>query len=161
MSVDIKLTASNADVCVAFGAGAGAEPPPVLSRRVTLAVPTLPAVAYVQSIDVLNAKVGGNAEFTITLNKPVARPVAVLLVWWKMSPSAVFTAVTGDVGYDPNSFNRIEFTSGETVKRFKLRVVSLPPGAVNVGTAYLQTWTGDKTKSDAPGFFQKDFTIVK
>ena len=161
LSVDIKLTASNADACTPFGAGPGADPPPVLSRRVTMAVPTLPAPPYVQSIAVLNAKVGRDAEFTITLNKPVGRPIAVLLVWWKMAPSAVFSAVPGDVGYDPNSFSRIEFGAGESVKRFKLRVLSLPPGGVNVGTAYLQTWSGDRTKNVAPGFFQKDFTITQ
>lgn len=161
VSVDIKLTASNADVCTPFGAGPGADPPPIVSRRVTLAVPTLPAPPHVQSIAVLNAKVGRDAEFTITLDKPVGRPLAALFVWWKMAPSAVFSAVPGDVGYDPNSFSRIEFGSGESVKRFKLRVLSLPPGAVNVGTAYLQTWSGDRTRNEAPGFFQKDITIAQ
>lgn len=79
-----------------------------------------------------------------------------------MSPSSVFSAVAGDVAYNSSGgFNRVTMSSGEMVKRFKLRVVSLPPGAVNVGTVYIQTWIGDTTNNQPPVFFQKEFTIAQ
>jgi len=183
ISVDTKLSATNPNTCTPFGTGPGTEASPTVSRRVTLAVPAPAALPNIQSAAVINAKVGSDAEFTITLNKPVPFPISVprvlagrepsqpvqvvdpfgaMAVYWKMSPSNVFSAVTGGVPYDPNGgFNRVTINPGESVKRFKLRVVSLPAGSVNVGTVYLQTWIGDKTKNEAPYFFQKDFTIVR
>ena len=183
ISVDTKLSATNASTCTAFGTGPGTEASPTASRRVTLAVPAPAAMPNIQSAAVINAKVGSDAEFTITLNKPVPFPVSApraltgrepgqpgqvldpfgsMTVYWKMSPSNVFKGATGGVSYDPNGgFNRVTMSPGESVKRFKLSVVSLPAGSVNVGTVYLQTWIGDNTKNEAPYFFQKDFTIAR
>lgn len=184
ISVDTKLSATNANTCSPFGTGPGTEASPTVSRRVTLAVPAPAALPIVQSATVVNAKVGSDAEFTITLNKPVLNaisgsrvltgggergqpgqvidPYGAMSVYWKMVPSNVFSAVSGGVPYDASGgFNRVTMNPGETVKRFKLRVVSLPAGAVNVGTVYLQTWIGDKTRNEAPFFFQKDFPIAR
>ena len=162
VSVDIKLSASNPGNCTPFGAGPGAGPSPTVSRRVTLAVPAPPAPPYVQSIQVINARIGRDAEFTITLNKQVPKPGSGISVYWKMSPSNVFSAVAGDASYDASGgFNRVTMASGEMVKRIKLRVVSLPAGAVNVGTVYMQTWIGDTTKNQPPFFYQKEFTITQ
>jgi hypothetical protein len=183
ISVDTKLSATNPKTCSPFGTGPGTEPSPTVSRRVTLAVPAPAAMPNIRSAEVINAKVDSDAEFTITLNKPVPFPVSAprvltgrepgqpgqvldpfgsMVIYWKMSPSNVFKGATGGVSYDPNGgFNRVTMSPGESVKRFKLSVVSLPAGSVNVGTAYLQTWIGDNTKNEAPYFFQKDFTIVR
>jgi hypothetical protein len=183
ISVDTKLSATNASTCTPFGTGPGTEASPTVSRRVTLAVPAPAAMPNIQSAALINAKVGSDAEFTITLNKPVPFPVSAprvltageraqpgqvldpfgaMAVYWKMAPSNVFSGISGGVSYDASGgFNRVTMNPGESVKRFKLRVVSLPAGAVNVGTVYLQTWIGDKTRNEAPYFFQKEFTIVK
>lgn len=183
VSVDIKLTASNAGACTSFGTGPGTDPPPIVGRRVTMSVPGPPIPPKVQSIDVLNARVGQIADFTITLDKPaptlpVVRstvesstprvpignpmlPYGTLIVWFKMSPSTVFSAVSGDVAYNASGFSQAVVKVGERVAHFKLRVLSLPAGAVNVGTVYIQTWIGDNTKNQPPIFFQKEFTIAQ
>jgi hypothetical protein len=182
ITADIKLTGSNANVCSPFGAGPGADPPPIVSRRVTMAVPGPPIPPKVQSIDVLNARVGQNVDFTITLDKPVPNtptvrpaetstsrisggtsllPYGSMIVWFKISPSSVFSTVSGDVAYNANGFSQAIVKIGEKVAHFKLRALSLPPGSVNVGTVYIQTWIGDNTKNQPPIFFQKEFTIAQ
>jgi len=182
ISANIKLTGNNADPCLPFGAGPGADPPPVVSRTVTMAIPAPPTPPKVQSIEVVNARVGQNVDFTITLDKPVSSiptvrpgetstsrissgtsllPYGSMVVWFKMSPSSVFSTVAGDVAYNANGFSQAVVKVGERVAHFKLRALSLPPGAVNVGTVYIQTWIGDNTKNQPPIFFQKEFTIAQ
>jgi hypothetical protein len=162
ITADVKLTGSHADRCSSFGTVSGSEAPPVVTRRVTMAVPAPPPLPYVQSIDVVNAIVGRDAEFTLTLNTPVPRPIAVMIMHWKLVPASSFTAATtSSTPYDASGgANRLYISNGQTVSKFKVHVSALPPGAINVGTVYLQTWISDVTNNTAPNFFQKQFTIA-
>lgn len=160
VTLDIKLTGSNADKCTAFGTVPGADPPQVVTQRITMGVAPPPSPPYVQRIDVVNAVVGKDAEFTLTLNKPVPRNVAFMFVTWKVVPESSFSPVsTSPLASSRLMTNRVSIGSGESVARFKMHVTQLPAGAINVGTAYVQTWIGDTTRNVAPYFFQKDFTI--
>jgi hypothetical protein len=49
ISVDTKLSATNANTCSPFGTGTGTEASPTVSRRVTLAVPVPAAMPNVQA----------------------------------------------------------------------------------------------------------------
>jgi hypothetical protein len=86
-----------------------------------------------------------------------------MFVYWKIGPADVFKAIPGDLAYNPNgAMNRTTINAGETVKRFKLEVISLPAGATDLGgTAAIYTWVGNSTTNSAPYFFEKAFTIAR
>lgn len=122
-----------------------------------------PTGPFVQSIDSINTSLGSVAEFTITLNRSVPRSTATMVIYWKMIPSNIFGQVSGDVSYDGSgTLNRTTFNSGESIKRIKLSVLALPPGATQSGgVAYMETWIGNTNSQEAPYYFKKGFTVTK
>jgi hypothetical protein len=162
VSVDVSLTSDGSDDCSPFGSGTGSGPPPTVTRTAVLSAIT-PTGPFVQSIDSINTSLGSVAEFTITLSRSVPRSSGGLIVFWKMIPSNIFGQVSGDVTYDPSgTLNRTTINTGESIKRIKLSVLSLPPGAgQSGGVAYMETWIGNTNSQEAPYYFKKGFTITK
>lgn len=162
VSVDVSLTSDGSDECSPFGAGVGSGPPPTVTRTAVLSAIT-PTGPFVQSIESINTSLGSVAEFTITLNRSVPRSTATMVIYWKMIPSNIFGQVSGDVSYDGSgTLNRTTFNSGESIKRIKLSVLALPPGATQSGgVAYMETWIGNTNSQEAPYYFKKGFTVTK
>lgn len=160
-SVNIGLTSDGSIDCSPFGSGPGTGAAPTVSRLVAL-TSTYPEGSFIKAIDVANARLNRVADITITLGEPVRRSGA-MFVYWKMGQSTVFRGIPGEVSYDPNAgFNRTTMDAGETTKHIKLEVISLPPGATDLGgTAAIYTWIGNNTTSNPPYFFQKAFTITR
>lgn len=161
-SVEISLTGDGTVTCSPFGSGPSTGTAPTLKRLVTLNS-TYPEGAFVKSLDITNARLNRVADLTITLGESVPKTTAAMFVYWKMGPSNIFKGIPGDISYDPSgALNRTTMKAGESIKRFKLEVVSLPPGATDLGgTAAIYTWIGNKDTDKPPYFVQKAFTIAK
>ncbi len=186
----VGLEKITTDVTIRGRSNCDGYPTVGFTRRITLqaAQPSQPFITRI-SMPQQGGSVtlGSIANFEIQLNKPAPaslfkpitnirpvlnrRPIDMLqlrgftqgtIIYWRIAPPEAVEGVSGDVPYDRNVvLNQMVVPTGETIKRFKLKVVAMPAGGgARQGTAILQTWIGNTNVNTAPEYFEFPFTIV-
>lgn len=187
---NVGLEKITMDITIRGGSICDGYPTVGLQRRITLqaAQPSQPFITRI-SMPQQGGSVtlGSIANFEIQLNKPApASPIKRLttirpvigrpsfdftqlgtftqgtIIYWRVAPPESVEGVSGDVPYSRNVvLNQMVVPTGETIKRFKLKIVAMPAGGgARQGTAILQTWIGNTNVNTAPEYFEFPFTIV-